>query len=100
MKQITITGTTNQKIFLQDNDSEHIEVYTKKISGMLESKNVIVLHTTSSSIVIRPSDIFAIEVTNIEVPEDPKKPTEQEPEEKKEDDQEDTLTDMEVSKEE
>jgi hypothetical protein len=95
MKQIEITGKTNQKIYLQDNDGDHIESYTKKISSLLESKNIIVLHTSSSSVVIRPSDIFSIEVKNQEVVEDPKLPLEQEiVEEKNEDIPEDTLTDM------
>jgi hypothetical protein len=103
MKQIEITGKTNQKIYLEDDDNTHVESYTKTISGLLESKNVIVLHTSSSSIVIRPSDIFSIEVKNRpEILKDENLPLEQELvnleqeiiKEKKEEIPEDTLTDM------
>jgi hypothetical protein len=100
MKQIRIIGKTNQEITMLDNDNEHIELYTKKISGLLESKNVIILHTSSASIVVRPNDIFSIEISNIEVPEDPKKPFEAEKseEQKKEELQEDIITDLEPGK--
>lgn len=99
MKQIRIIGKTNQEIFLTDDDAEHIEVYTKKISGLLESKNVIVLHTTSSSIVIRPNDIFSIEIKNIEIPVEPRIPVEEKKEEKKQEPTEDIITDMVETKE-
>lgn len=64
MKKIKIIGKTNQEIYVRDEDNDNIEIYSKKLSNLLDAKNVLVLHTTSASIIIRPSDIFAIEIEN------------------------------------
>jgi len=90
MKHIRIIGKTKQEIKLEDEDSDNIEVYAKKLSNIFESKNVLIIHSSSGSVIVRPSDIFAIQVFNIEVKdEDNKKSVE--PEQKEQ--QEDTLSD-------
>jgi hypothetical protein len=91
MKHIKIIGKTKQEIELHDDDTDNIEIYTKKLSGIFESKSVLIMHSSSGSVIIRPSDIFAVQVINVEVPEDPKKPDEEHLEQKEQ--QEDILTD-------
>jgi hypothetical protein len=92
MKQLEIIGKQNQKLSLQDNDNTPIELYIRKLSEILTTKNIIILHTTSSSLLIRPSDIFSIEVKTKEesnIPQDSP-----EIEEKKVELPEDMITDM------
>lgn len=92
MKQIKIIGKTGQIISMIDDDNDTIESYSKKMSNLFESKNVLILHANSSSVIVRPSDIFAIELQNDIIKQEPEE-IEAKLEVKVEQ-PEDTLTDM------
>ena len=66
MKHIVIFSSNIEPISLEDIDSSSIEEYSTKISALLESNNVIILHTTSGSLIVRPNTISSIIVTNKE----------------------------------
>ena len=63
MKEIIIEKKNGPSLFLQDNDDGNIVEYARKCSKILESNNVSVLETSSSCVVLRPSEITAIQVT-------------------------------------
>ncbi len=69
MKQITIFFSDSASISIDDITDEAIEEYTVKLSKILESNNVTVLHTSSSSIIIRPNVISAVKVSNVGEPQ-------------------------------
>ena len=69
MKVITIFQDNGPNIILQDNDDSDLQDYLKEISQLLEFSNISVLHTSSSSVAIRPSKILSIQVEEVEVKE-------------------------------
>ena len=66
MKLITIFQDNGPKIIVEDNDDSDLRDYSKEISRLLEFSNISILHTSSSSIVIRPSKISSIHVEEIQ----------------------------------
>jgi len=68
MKRITIFQEGSSAIAIDDSDEQKIEQYTKELSKLLESSNVSILHTSSSSIIIRPNKISSIVVSDMGSP--------------------------------
>jgi hypothetical protein len=108
MKSIqVITDSTYFTVF--DKDSEELRNYTRNLSNVLESQKVVLLHTTEHSVIIRPSKVLGIIVSEVSdddsisiAPQpsnktesfNPSENTEQNIETKRELIEEDTITDM------
>lgn len=54
---------TNDKLSICDQDNSEITSYTKKLSDLLHSNNITILHTSEASIIVRPSKIQAVLVS-------------------------------------
>jgi len=63
MKEILIFQKGSNPVLIKDNDNSKIQTYTKKLSSLLKSDTVAILETSDSSIIIRPSQISSIRVT-------------------------------------
>lgn len=73
MKILTIFFSTEDSIVIEDDDDRNREEYTSELSKVLESNNIALLHTSSSSIIIRPNAISAVVVSDTdETPKEPK----------------------------
>ena len=67
MKVINIFLTNNEKcISVKDQDDSDLLSYSKKLSDLLQSNNVTILHTSESSVIVRPSKVQAILVNEEE----------------------------------
>jgi hypothetical protein len=66
MKQITILQENVSPLIIDDKDNSDIESYVKKLSSIMSSNNIVLLHTTSCSIVVRPSKINSVVVRNFD----------------------------------
>lgn len=64
-KQITILQENLPPLVFDDNDKRDLEEYTKELSSLLSSNNVVVLHTSSCSIITRPHKIISVIVKNL-----------------------------------
>jgi len=64
MKIITIHFSNADPIVIEDKDDRDIEEYISELSKVLESNNIAILHTSSSSTLIRPNAITAVIVSN------------------------------------
>ena len=53
-------------ITLIDDDNSNLNEYSKKVSDILESKNVVILSVSSGSLVIRPHTITSILISDDE----------------------------------
>lgn len=60
MKVIRIFLTNGEYISVKDQDDSDIVSYSKTLSDLLQSSNVTMLHTSESSLIIRPSKIQAV----------------------------------------
>jgi hypothetical protein len=67
MKQILIFQENASTISIEDDDDSNIEEFTKKISSLLESNNVSLLHTSRASVVLRPNKITSVVVYDIDI---------------------------------
>ena len=65
MKKIEIHQENSDIITLSDEDSTDINSYSNEITKVLESSKVCIIETTSGSIIVRPSKINSIFVTEI-----------------------------------
>lgn len=64
MKSIqVITDTTYFTLY--DREPEELKNYTRSLSEILQSQNVILLHTTEHSVIIRPSKIVGVIVSEV-----------------------------------
>ena len=70
MKKIVIFQENVSNIELVDLDDSDLSSYIKKLSLVLELGNISILHTTSSSIVLRPNKIISILVNEEKTSED------------------------------
>jgi len=82
MKKIKIVFD-NQIETLLDEDESSLEEYSKSISSLFASGSVNIIQTTNESLLVRPSKILAVKVTDEII----------KPEEKKTEEFEDTVTD-------
>jgi hypothetical protein len=62
MKKIKIIFDGQTETLL-DEDEATLEEYSKAISSLFVSGNVNIIHTTNDSLLVRPSKIVAIKVT-------------------------------------
>ncbi len=67
MKGIYIYGVTNQSgsLYLQDDDDSDITEYTKRLTSLLKSENVVILETTDGNAILKPNKVDAIFVTDV-----------------------------------
>jgi hypothetical protein len=66
MKQIIIYQENTSPIIIEDDDLSKIEEFSRNLSGLLETGNVSILHTSSGSVVLRPNKISSIVVHEVE----------------------------------
>lgn len=66
MKIITIYQDGGKRVVIEDNDNSNLEDYSKNISSLLEFSNISILHTTESTIILRPSKILSIQINERE----------------------------------
>lgn len=64
MKILTIYFSDIDPIVIEDEDDKTLEEYIRELSKILENNSVIILHTSSSSIIIRPNAISAVIVSD------------------------------------
>ena len=63
MKVLSVFLTNGQCLSVKDQDNSNIVDYSKKLSDLLQSNNVTLLHTSESSLVVRPSKIQALVIS-------------------------------------
>jgi len=67
MKKLKINQKENlEAIELMDNDDSNLDEYSKKISSIFESNNIVILKTDNDSVIIRPQSISSISISEIE----------------------------------
>lgn len=71
MRRITIYQSEASKVELYDDDTSDINEYCKEISKLFQMSNIVVLNTTRSSFIGRPSQLKSIVVSDIVI-EEPK----------------------------
>ncbi len=64
MKKIRIFSSDCEPIYLIDDNEDKLETYTKNLSKILESNNVVLLHMTSGSVILRPNTVTSIVVND------------------------------------
>lgn len=62
MKQITILQENISPIIIDDNDDRDIQEYINELSTIVDSNSVVLLHTSSCSLILRPSKLCSIVV--------------------------------------
>lgn len=72
MKNIRIFSSDCEPIYLTDDNEDKLEDFTKKLSEILESNNIVLIHMSSGSVILRPSMISAIIVNNVVLQTKPK----------------------------
>lgn len=60
MKKIVIFQENVSNIELVDLDDSDLSSYIKKLSSILELGSISILHTTSTSVVLRPNKVISI----------------------------------------
>ena len=60
MKVVTIFLANGKCISVKDQDDSDLLNYSKKLSDLLQSNNVTILHTSESSVIVRPSKVQAV----------------------------------------
>lgn len=65
MKKVEVFQENVDKIVFFDSDDSDIFDYVKSLSSLLELSKVSVLHTTSASIILRPSKIVSLLVSEV-----------------------------------
>jgi hypothetical protein len=66
MKKIVIYQENSKPIILQDDDITNISWYTKEVSKILELSKICILETSSGNIILKPSKVNSIFVTEME----------------------------------
>jgi hypothetical protein len=69
MKKIIIYVDEKSSITLIDDDDMDLSIYTKQVSRLMELSKVSILETTSGSLILKPSKINFIEVSELSSPE-------------------------------
>jgi len=65
MKKVEVFQEHVDKVVLLDLDDSDISSYVEKLSSLLELSKVSVLHATSASVILRPSKIVSLLVTEV-----------------------------------
>ena len=66
MKKIVINQKNSDPLILEDESSDDIKTYTNEISKIMESSKICIIETTYNNVVIRPSEISSIIVTEVD----------------------------------
>jgi len=66
MKKIEVFQENVDRVELFDLDDSDIFEYVKSLSSLLELSKVSVLHTTSASLILRPSKVVSFLVSEVE----------------------------------
>ena len=66
MKNIVINQKNSDPLILNDENSDDIKTYTNEISKIMESSKICIIETTYNNVVVRPSEISSIIVTEME----------------------------------
>jgi hypothetical protein len=61
-KTIVIYQENNAPIYLEDDDDKDLEEYTKTLSSFMTLTNIAILHTSTASLITRPSKICSMTV--------------------------------------
>jgi len=70
MKKIVINQKNSDSLILEDESTDDIKTYTQEISKIMEYSKICIIETTNNNVVVRPSEISSIIVTEV----DDKKP--------------------------
>lgn len=62
-KLIKILQSNVDPLLIEDENSEDLKKYTLDLSSLLSIGNVVVLETSSGNVILRPSQIISIVVT-------------------------------------
>jgi len=65
MKVIKIIHENADPIEVHDNDERDLVSYAENLSKLLEASNVTILETTSGSVIVRPSRVCSIVVSEV-----------------------------------
>lgn len=65
MKEIIILQKGISEVVVHDDDKTSLEEYTKEISKLLELGNVVILETSTKNIILRPTNIKSILISEI-----------------------------------
>lgn len=65
MKVIKIIYENADPIEVRDHDEQDLASYAKNLSKLLEVSNVTILETTSGSVIVRPSRVCSILVSEV-----------------------------------
>lgn len=69
MKKITIYQTGVSDVEILDDDNEPIEEYCQKLSKLFHMSNVVILKTSTTTFIGRPSQLTGLMVKDIQVSE-------------------------------
>lgn len=63
MKRITIFRTNSEKVQVMDDDDTNLTEYSTNLSHILEASNVVILETSEGNIIVKPTKIDLILVS-------------------------------------
>jgi len=72
-KQITIIQENSSPLVIDDRDDRDLNEYTAEMAKLLESNNVSIIHTSTCSVITRPSKVTSIIVREFPSSEDDSK---------------------------
>ena len=76
-KQITIIQENASPLVIDDRDDRPLKEYTDEMSKLLENNNVTIIHTSSCSVITRPSKVTSIIVREFPSSDDDRKEEQQ-----------------------
>lgn len=93
MKKIVIHQENSDIITLLDEDSTNLDSYSNEMIKILESQKICIVETTSGNILLKPSKIISIFVTELEETNNIKKDSKIKKEKNKNEIKEDVIRD-------
>lgn len=93
MKKIVIHQENSDTITLLDEDSTNLDSYSNDMVKILESQKICIVETTSGNILLKPSKIISIFVTELEETNNIKKDSKIKKEKNKNETKEDVIRD-------
>lgn len=74
MKQIIVYQENSVPLYIEDNDGSKIEEFARTLASLLETNNVSILHTSQSSVIVRPNKISSIVINEVNIKSDNQDP--------------------------
>lgn len=62
MKKLKVIFDSSPPEFLYDEDDRNITDYSKSLSSLFVSGNIVIMETTSGNLILRPSKLVSIKV--------------------------------------